>query len=213
MLASPHTLLEPDKVDALKYYKKATDNEDPEAYVAIADIYENGADGIQKNEKQAAQYYERAKELGSPEASVNLSRMHENGIHYKKNPNKAKELLIEAANNGSYIARSRLISTGIMPSIHVNDEQEDDEPNVSVPNQSGMYFPRQSPFHKPTSLFDSQAKGLGSGNMSGNKQINSKFGATTRTPYQHGENKDLEGSFSSNKKKSDYDKSDDNFDD
>ena len=150
LLLTPYGLMKPDKVEALKYYKRGSELGDAEAYLRMAEIYEEGDKDVHKNEKLAIQYYERARELGLAEGSVNLSRMYETGIGVRKDTNRAKELLIEGANNGSYIARNKLISTGVLPSIHVNEER-DEESNASGPDRSGMYFPKQSPFAGPES--------------------------------------------------------------
>jgi TPR repeat protein len=150
LLISPYGLIKPDKAEALKFYKRGSELGDAEAYLRMAEIYEEGDEDIHKNEKLAIQYYERARELGLAEGSVNLSRMYETGTGVRKDTNRAKELLIEGANNGSYIARNKLISTGVLPSIRVNEER-DEGSSVLGPYRTGMYFPKRSPFAGPES--------------------------------------------------------------
>eukprot|EP00826_Nyctotherus_ovalis_P009913 TRINITY_DN12630_c0_g1_i3.p2 TRINITY_DN12630_c0_g1~~TRINITY_DN12630_c0_g1_i3.p2 ORF type:complete len:498 (-),score=160.38 TRINITY_DN12630_c0_g1_i3:113-1606(-) len=180
LLATPHGLVNPDKVEALKYYKRASELGDAEAYLRMAEMYEEGAEGVRRNEKLAVQYYERARELGLAEGSVNLSRMYETGAFVKKDTNRARELLIEGANNGSYIARNKLISTGVLPSMHAGDEKDDDS-SVSGPDPSGMYFPKRSPFARP----ESKRSAFGSAFES--KRI-SQIGSPTRMQFgEHNE--------------------------
>eukprot|EP01022_Parablepharisma_sp_SALTPOND_P020236 TRINITY_DN3627_c0_g1_i1.p1 TRINITY_DN3627_c0_g1~~TRINITY_DN3627_c0_g1_i1.p1 ORF type:complete len:706 (-),score=99.15 TRINITY_DN3627_c0_g1_i1:1812-3929(-) len=132
LLATGHGLVQPNKIEALKYYNKALELGDPEAYAATAKIYEEGGEGVTKNEEAAYQYYEKARELGYPEASVNLSYMYNNGVFVEKDTEKAKELLIEAANKGSYNARDYLISNGIIASIHQDEEISEIQKENSV---------------------------------------------------------------------------------
>jgi len=116
-------LITPNVPEALKYYEKAADLGDGDAFLALAKIHENGAEGIEQNVDLAIQYYEKAKELGCADAGVHLSNIYHSGLSGRKDPEKAKMLMLEAANQGSYIARDNLISHGILPSCHNVDSK------------------------------------------------------------------------------------------
>jgi len=113
LLSKQHGLLKPNKTEALRYYKKVTIQNDPEAYFGMGKLYEEGCDEVKKDEKLALQNYEKAHQLGNTEAGVMLSYMYGNGIGVKKDVVRAKQYLIEASNNGSEVARKHLINHGI----------------------------------------------------------------------------------------------------
>ena len=115
LLLSQHELISSSKAEALVYYKKAiaNDEKDSEAYLAIAKLYDEGGDGVKRDEELSLRNYEKARQLGNTDAGVILSYMYGNGIGVKKDIPKAKNILIESANRGNDLAMSHLIRHGV----------------------------------------------------------------------------------------------------
>lgn len=93
---------------ALPFYEKAAENNVSDAYYALAVIYREGrATGFQEPEKARA-WLERAARAGVDTAQVELAIDLLNGTDGKKNPDRAFNLMNNAAISGNVIAQNRL---------------------------------------------------------------------------------------------------------
>ena len=102
------------KAESMCFYKKAADLNDPEAYNALGLLYEKGHEGLNPNESLALENYKKASELGCVDAEINISMMYSNGVLGKKDPEKAKEMMVNAAKKGNTLAKDYLAASGII---------------------------------------------------------------------------------------------------
>ena len=95
---------------AMTYYLKAYERGDAEAAVAIGTMYASG-DGVERNRETARSWYEKAAASGDGMALETLGLAYMNGdLGLYKDPERGRELLRQAADNGHLPARDLLES-------------------------------------------------------------------------------------------------------
>ena len=67
-----------DYVNALKWYRKAAEEEYPPAYAMIGIMYESGY-GVQQDYSEAAHWYRKSADLGNAPAQYSLGAMYRSG--------------------------------------------------------------------------------------------------------------------------------------
>ena len=67
-----------DEVEAVKWYRKAAEQNDAEAQFNLGVCYANGQ-GVAKNEAEAVKWYRKAAEQNHAEAQYNLGVCYDNG--------------------------------------------------------------------------------------------------------------------------------------
>jgi TPR repeat protein len=96
--------------EGFKWILKAAEQGDTGAQYFAAVEYATG-EHIDKDYPSAAALYQRASDAGHPEARYNLGIMYWNGEGVSRNPDKARELLLAAAQDGELLAL-RAVSEG-----------------------------------------------------------------------------------------------------
>ncbi len=76
--------------------QKAADKGSVPAMLRIANGYRSGMSGFPRDYGKSAAWYEKAAEKNSPFALLRLAEYHHHGRHFKKDPNRASELLEHA---------------------------------------------------------------------------------------------------------------------
>lgn len=94
-------------ITAIEWYKKAADNDEIDAILAIAEIYSEGQIILQDLEI-AIHYYKMAAEKGNSTALYKLGELYENGTGVEQNINKAIYWYRKAAIKNNYSAKSAL---------------------------------------------------------------------------------------------------------
>eukprot|EP00743_Colponemidia_sp_Colp-15_P008622 GILK01009382.1.p1 GENE.GILK01009382.1~~GILK01009382.1.p1 ORF type:complete len:715 (+),score=107.63 GILK01009382.1:72-2216(+) len=117
MLYSGAGVARPDPAKAMEYYKRAAEEEDPEALNHLGILYEEGK-GTDISYETAVRCFERAAELGNVDAMCNLAFLMEKGLGFR-GPNKedAMQLLHRAANLGSVQAQITLAQRKYTPNL------------------------------------------------------------------------------------------------
>ena len=77
-----------DDLEAVKWYRKAAEKNNPEAMVSIGVCYHLGK-GVEKNLKEAVKWFRKAADLGNDDAMRNLGRCYEKGEGVEKNIDQA----------------------------------------------------------------------------------------------------------------------------
>ena len=96
-----------DQPRAARLYKLAAEQGDADAQNNLGEIYELGR-GIAPNSDEALRWYERAAEQGLGSAQFNAGRLWAIGAGEKKDPARARALLLQAEGNGVAQAREVL---------------------------------------------------------------------------------------------------------
>ena len=96
-----------DLTNALHYYQQAADKGNAKAMLALARMYQYGL-GVNKDLQQAAKFYKELSELGNAYAEYQLATIYYEGIDGQRMPEKGKQLLQQAQENGSPQARRTL---------------------------------------------------------------------------------------------------------
>ena len=92
------------KKEALKWYKKASEQGQAEAQNRLAEFYYNGI-GIKKNEKEALTWYKKAAQNGNVSAQLQLGYWYEKGINVQKNEMEAFNWYFKASQSGDKSAQ------------------------------------------------------------------------------------------------------------
>jgi len=93
---------------AMKYYRNAYEQGNAEAAMAIGTMYASG-DGVERSQETARTWYEKAAAAGDVVALETLGLAYMNGdLGVQKNPQRGRELLRRAADNGHRPARDLL---------------------------------------------------------------------------------------------------------
>ncbi|BCA94207.1 enhanced entry protein EnhC [Legionella antarctica] len=93
--------------DALKYYQQASDQGNEKAMLALARMYHYGL-GVEKDNKMSASIYQKLANRQNAYAQYQLGTYYLEGTTGESLPEKAKQLLKEASENGSPQARQIL---------------------------------------------------------------------------------------------------------
>lgn len=93
--------------DALKYYQQASDQGNEKAMLALARMYHYGL-GVEKNNKMSASIYQKLADRQNAYAQYQLGTYYLEGTTGELLPERAKQLLKEASENGSPQARQIL---------------------------------------------------------------------------------------------------------
>lgn len=93
--------------DALRYYQQAADKGNAKAMLALARMYQYGI-GVSKDMQKAAAFYKALAESGNAYAEYQLATIYYEGIDGQRMPDKGKQLLQQAQDNGSPQARRTL---------------------------------------------------------------------------------------------------------
>ena len=80
-------------------FKKAAEEESPDAYFCVGNCYLNGL-GVDKNVKEAAAWFKKAAEMGEPDSMFHLAWMYREGIGVEKNDELSLDYLYKAAEAG-----------------------------------------------------------------------------------------------------------------
>ncbi len=86
--------------EALEWFKKAAENGNGDAQLAIARAYMNG-DGVEASESAAREWFEKAAENGMTDAYNQLAYMYTNGIGAEQDYAKAMQYYTRAAEQGN----------------------------------------------------------------------------------------------------------------
>jgi hypothetical protein len=92
-----------DNVEAVKWYRKASDQGDAEAQSLLGLMYANG-DGVTKDSVEAVKWYRKASGQGNAMAQNNLGLMYESGEGVPKDETEALAWYKVAAASGNKIA-------------------------------------------------------------------------------------------------------------
>lgn len=82
----------PEYEEALRWYRKAAQQDYPESLLRLASFHENGQAGFKRSSAVALNYYMKAAQTGYPPALVALARKYVTGIGAKKNYEEAMRL-------------------------------------------------------------------------------------------------------------------------
>ncbi len=156
LLYSGNEMLAPNKAEAIKYYSRAAELGDPEAYNALGLMYEQGEE-VGRNEETAFHSYIKAQELGSADADVNLSMMYERGIFVGRDPEKARDLMISAAGKGNQPAKEYLLANGILTPLHPTERKD---VSAILPESSSAGFFMKKTFTMSDNRFYPEAAAL-----------------------------------------------------
>lgn len=80
-------------------FKKAAEEESPDAYFCVGNCYLNGL-GVDKNVKEAAAWFKKAAEKGEPDSMFHLAWMYQEGIGVEKNDELSEDYLYKAVKAG-----------------------------------------------------------------------------------------------------------------
>lgn len=98
---------EVDQSRAIRLYKLAAEHGDADAQNNLGEIYEMGR-GTDRNLDEALRWYESAAERGLGSAQFNAGRLWAIGVGERKDPTRARALLVQAEGNGVPQARQVL---------------------------------------------------------------------------------------------------------
>lgn len=93
---------------ALKLYREAAAQEHRMSYVVLSQIYEDGSNGVEKDEAVAAYWYRKAADKGSAFAQFQLAKMLQKGRGVEKNDVEARLWYGKSADNGFLFAKTNL---------------------------------------------------------------------------------------------------------
>jgi len=96
-----------DFTEALKWYRKAAESEEPKAQSSLGDMYYSGK-GVPQDYSQAGKWYLKAAESGYTTAQAKLGLMYEHGLGFTKDYSAALSWYKKAAEKGSEIAQTQL---------------------------------------------------------------------------------------------------------
>jgi TPR repeat protein len=82
------------------WYKKAAAQNQPDALVALGDLYLDGAEGLKADPQEAFKYFQKAVEQGRIGALNSLGFLYEHGLGVARNPERAASCYQEAAMKG-----------------------------------------------------------------------------------------------------------------
>lgn len=103
---------DPDPVRAAEFYEDSAELGSPEAYFALGNIYNHGAQTatgeIRRDPAKARSYFEKAAEKGVPMAMLELGKIYADGMNTDPDPKKALPYFIDAAKRGEHEAIDRL---------------------------------------------------------------------------------------------------------
>ncbi len=88
-----------DYVEAFNCFKKAAEEENPDAFFSVGNCYLNGL-GIDKDCKEAANWFKKAAEIGEPDSMFHLAWMYQEGIGVEQNYELSAEYLRRSADAG-----------------------------------------------------------------------------------------------------------------
>ena len=77
-----------DKSLALGWYQKATEKDYPQSICYLAEFYEHGIAGIERNTDEAVRLWKKAANLGDKEAPFILGNLYYDGIYFEQNKKK-----------------------------------------------------------------------------------------------------------------------------
>lgn len=97
-----------DDVEAVRWLRRAADFGHAGSLSSLGTVYERGACGIPRDEREAARLYRLAAKLGDPIAQCNLGRMYLAGFGVKKNATKAVRIFQLASEQGIAPAQHEL---------------------------------------------------------------------------------------------------------
>lgn len=86
--------------ESLSWYKKAAAQNQPDALVALGDLYLDGTEGLKSEPGEALKYFQKAVEHGRVGALNSLGFLYENGLGVARNPERAADCYREAALKG-----------------------------------------------------------------------------------------------------------------
>lgn len=88
-----------DYVKAFNCFKKAAEEESPDAYFCVGNCYLQGL-GVEKNETEATFWFKKAADMGEPDSMFHLAWMYQNGIGVEQNDELSTDYLYKAAEAG-----------------------------------------------------------------------------------------------------------------
>ena len=103
-----------DRVQAVKWFRKAADQNHPAAQAVLGYLYERG-DGVKADSAEAAKWYRRAADQNNSDGLFNLGRAYEHGIGLSKDLAQARTYYSKAAAVGSRDAQQALANLGKGP--------------------------------------------------------------------------------------------------
>ena len=78
-----------DKTLAVEWYKKAAEQEYPQSVCYLANFYEYGIGGVERDTDEAVRLWKKAAELGDKEAPFILGNLYYDGIYVEQNKKEA----------------------------------------------------------------------------------------------------------------------------
>ena len=98
-------------LEAAKWWRKASDQGNPQASAALGILYRDGH-GVRQNDFEAASLFLKAANAGDALGMSSYAAMLEAGRGVQRNPNLALQYYVQAARNGDEFARQRLQQLG-----------------------------------------------------------------------------------------------------
>ena len=93
-----------DYAEALKWYKKAAEADNPKAYDNMGWMYQHGQ-GVNQDYKKAFECYQEGAEGDVPRSINQLGYFYENGMYVEADNEKAIDYYIRAANLGNVVSQ------------------------------------------------------------------------------------------------------------
>ncbi len=109
MLYSGHELLQANKAEAMKYYQKAAEHNDADAYNALGLMHEKGFDGHEPDLDLAVQNFEKGYQLGCLDAGTNLAFILLDEKGEKFSQTRGMQVMREVAQKGDVRAKEYLV--------------------------------------------------------------------------------------------------------
>jgi TPR repeat protein len=84
---------------ALKWYRRAAEQDQPQAQNNLGYMYENG-EGLPRDYQEAFKWYRKAADKGDPEAQNNVELMYKNGFGVPRDYTRSGEVVSESRRPG-----------------------------------------------------------------------------------------------------------------
>jgi len=102
-----------DYAEAVKWYRKAADQDFADAQFELANCYETG-NGVQRNHVEAAKWYRKAAEQGHAEAQRELGRCYTQGRGVKADYDEADKWFSAASDQGCFATESDFAELNVL---------------------------------------------------------------------------------------------------
>ncbi|MBR6480374.1 MAG: sel1 repeat family protein, partial [Thermoguttaceae bacterium] len=100
-----------DAQEAVKWYRKAAEQGDPDSQSNLGTCYETG-NGVKQDKQEAVKWFRKAAEQGDPDAQCNLGRCLANGEGVQQDTQEAVKWFRQSAEQGNEKAKKALKELG-----------------------------------------------------------------------------------------------------